>query len=220
MEAPQNRRFYGTMECLTLWPTYIGEKWGLWAKHIGLKPGDIENILEEHIENLANMSGTWWEPIGNLKGTGWEQRKNEKVVSPAPPGPPFSKSTDPASTYKKQGGGCVGSCGLDLGLRGSSCCCCCGIFCVTAATPDTTLNQCIVHIQVAPQLIQDLYLLKTTNCGRGASRVASRLIKKELLWQSNSWRAHDAWRNYPSRIGVFWKQSSSSNSRGCHLPSC
>jgi hypothetical protein len=26
MEAFQNRRFYGKMECLPLWPTYIGEK--------------------------------------------------------------------------------------------------------------------------------------------------------------------------------------------------
>jgi hypothetical protein len=26
MEVPQNKRFYGNMECLPLWPTYIGEK--------------------------------------------------------------------------------------------------------------------------------------------------------------------------------------------------
>jgi hypothetical protein len=26
MEASQNRRFYGKMECLPLWHTYIGEK--------------------------------------------------------------------------------------------------------------------------------------------------------------------------------------------------
>jgi hypothetical protein len=26
MEAPQNRRFYGKMECRALWPSYIGEK--------------------------------------------------------------------------------------------------------------------------------------------------------------------------------------------------
>jgi hypothetical protein len=25
-DAPQNRRFYGKMKCLPLWPTYIGEK--------------------------------------------------------------------------------------------------------------------------------------------------------------------------------------------------
>jgi hypothetical protein len=28
MEAPHNKRFYGNMECLPLWPTYIGEKEG------------------------------------------------------------------------------------------------------------------------------------------------------------------------------------------------
>jgi len=37
VEAPQNTRFYGKMECLPLWPTYIGEKGGLWAKHMRLK---------------------------------------------------------------------------------------------------------------------------------------------------------------------------------------
>jgi hypothetical protein len=44
---------------------------GLWAKHIGLKPGAIGNTLGEH--------------IGNLKGTCWEQRKNEKKILPSPP---------------------------------------------------------------------------------------------------------------------------------------
>jgi hypothetical protein len=28
MEASHNRNFCGTMECLLLWPTYIGEKFG------------------------------------------------------------------------------------------------------------------------------------------------------------------------------------------------
>jgi hypothetical protein len=58
MEAPQNRRFYGKMECLSLWPTYIGQKGGLWPKHMGLKLGAIGNTLEEHIENLRNILGT------------------------------------------------------------------------------------------------------------------------------------------------------------------
>jgi hypothetical protein len=36
MEAPQNRRFYRTMKCLPLWPTYIDEKGeDFWAKHMG-----------------------------------------------------------------------------------------------------------------------------------------------------------------------------------------
>jgi hypothetical protein len=38
MEAPQNRRFYGKMKCLPIWPTYIDEKGeDFWAKHMGLK---------------------------------------------------------------------------------------------------------------------------------------------------------------------------------------
>jgi hypothetical protein len=48
------------MEYLALWPTYIGEKGGLWAKHMGLKWGTIENTLREHIGNLGNMMGTHW----------------------------------------------------------------------------------------------------------------------------------------------------------------
>jgi hypothetical protein len=59
---------------------------GLWAKHNGLKPGAIGRTLGEHIVNLGNILGTWWELIGNLKGTFWKQRKNEKS-SPSPPPP-------------------------------------------------------------------------------------------------------------------------------------
>jgi hypothetical protein len=48
---PQNRRFYVKLGCLSLWPTYIGEKGMTLAKtyHIKLR--------------------CYWEPIGNLKGT-------------------------------------------------------------------------------------------------------------------------------------------------------
>ncbi len=39
MEAPQNRRFYGKIECLPLWPTYtyiyIGEKGEDFGQNIG-----------------------------------------------------------------------------------------------------------------------------------------------------------------------------------------
>ncbi len=49
MEASQNKRFYCKMGCVPLWPRYIGEKGGLWAKHMGLKWGDIGNTLGEHI---------------------------------------------------------------------------------------------------------------------------------------------------------------------------
>jgi len=37
MEAPQNRRFHGKMECLPLWPTYIGEKGRTLGKTFGIK---------------------------------------------------------------------------------------------------------------------------------------------------------------------------------------
>jgi hypothetical protein len=37
MEAPQNRRFYEKMECIPLWPTYIGEKWTTLGKTYGIK---------------------------------------------------------------------------------------------------------------------------------------------------------------------------------------
>jgi hypothetical protein len=43
METPQNRIFYGKMECLPLWPTYIGEK-GRTLTY-GIKMRCIENTL-------------------------------------------------------------------------------------------------------------------------------------------------------------------------------
>jgi hypothetical protein len=52
MEGSQNRRFYGKLKCLPLWPVRRG---GLWAKHMGLQPGAIGNTLGEHI---GNMLGT------------------------------------------------------------------------------------------------------------------------------------------------------------------
>jgi hypothetical protein len=57
MEAPQNRRFYGKMECLPLWPTYIGEKGKTLGKTYGIKVGAIGNTLgtlracKEHVGN-------------------------------------------------------------------------------------------------------------------------------------------------------------------------
>jgi len=71
MEAPQNRRSYGTMECLPLWPTYIGEKGRTLGKTYRIKV----RCYWEH------PWGTHWEPNGNLKGTCCEQRKNEKKSS-------------------------------------------------------------------------------------------------------------------------------------------
>jgi hypothetical protein len=61
-EAPQIRRFYGKMECLPLWPTYIGEKGRTLGKINGIKA----RCYWEH------PWGTHWEPkehIGNLMGT-------------------------------------------------------------------------------------------------------------------------------------------------------
>jgi hypothetical protein len=57
MEAPQNRRFYGKMECLPLWPAYIGEKGRTLSKAYAIKV----RCYWEH------PWGTHWEPIGNLK---------------------------------------------------------------------------------------------------------------------------------------------------------
>jgi len=62
------------MECLPLWPTYIGEKGRTLGKTHGIKA----RCYWEH------PWGTHWEHIGNLKGTCWEQRKNEKTPLPPP----------------------------------------------------------------------------------------------------------------------------------------
>jgi hypothetical protein len=48
IEAPQNRRFYGKMECLTVWPTYIGDKRRILVRQ------NMGNTLGEHIGNLRN----------------------------------------------------------------------------------------------------------------------------------------------------------------------
>jgi hypothetical protein len=71
MEAPQNRRFYGKMEFLPLWPTYIGEKGRTLGKTYGIK---VRCYWEHHwgthwepMEHIRNLIGT----IGNLKGTFW-----------------------------------------------------------------------------------------------------------------------------------------------------
>jgi hypothetical protein len=53
MEAPLNRKFYGKMECLPLWPSYLGEKGRTLGKTYGIiKRGAIGNTCGEHIENL------------------------------------------------------------------------------------------------------------------------------------------------------------------------
>jgi hypothetical protein len=75
MEAPQNRIFYGKMECFPSRPTYIGEK----GRTLG-----ITYVVKARCY-LEHPWETHWEPIENLKGTCWEQRKNEKNSPPFPP---------------------------------------------------------------------------------------------------------------------------------------
>jgi hypothetical protein len=65
MEAPQNIKFYGKMECFSLWPTYIGEKGRTLGKTYRIKA----RCYWEHIENLGNIMGTHWELDGNKLGT-------------------------------------------------------------------------------------------------------------------------------------------------------
>jgi hypothetical protein len=65
MQIPQIRRFYGKMECLPLWPTYIGEKGRTLGKTYGIK-------VRCYWEHFGNILGTLWELEGNIKGTCWE----------------------------------------------------------------------------------------------------------------------------------------------------
>jgi hypothetical protein len=66
MEALQYRRFYVKMECLLLWPTYIGEKGRTLGKTYGIKV----RCYWEH------PWGAHWKPDGNTLGprrdTCWE----------------------------------------------------------------------------------------------------------------------------------------------------
>jgi hypothetical protein len=62
------------MECLSFWPTYIGEKGRTMCKTYGFKARCY----------WEQPGGTHWAHDGNLEGTYWEQRKNEKK-SPLPP---------------------------------------------------------------------------------------------------------------------------------------
>jgi len=74
MDAPQNGRFYGKMKCLTLWPTYIGEKGRTLGKTYGIK-------VRCYWEHIGNLMGTWKEHVGT----------KEKWKNPLPDGPPFKK---------------------------------------------------------------------------------------------------------------------------------
>jgi len=57
MKALQNKKFYGKMECLSLWCTYISEKGKTLGKTFGIKARcDWEHPW-----------GTHWKPVGNKR---------------------------------------------------------------------------------------------------------------------------------------------------------
>jgi hypothetical protein len=70
MEAPPNRRFYGKMECLPIWPTYTAEKGRTLGKTYGIK----ERCYWEH--PLGNTLGTHWELDRNMLGTNKKEKKS------------------------------------------------------------------------------------------------------------------------------------------------
>jgi hypothetical protein len=51
---PRNRRFYGKMDCLLLWPTYIGEK----GRTLGKTYVIQARCYWEHMGDLGNILGT------------------------------------------------------------------------------------------------------------------------------------------------------------------
>jgi hypothetical protein len=74
VEAPHNRRFSGKMECLPLWPSYIGEKGRTLGKTYGIRV----RCYWEH------LWGTNWEPIGNLEGEHVGNKGKKKKNPPSP----------------------------------------------------------------------------------------------------------------------------------------
>ncbi len=59
MGAPQNRRIYGKMESLPLWPTYTGEKRRTLGETYGIKARCYwEHPRETHWESDGNPLGT------------------------------------------------------------------------------------------------------------------------------------------------------------------
>jgi len=67
LEAAQNRRFYGKMECLPLWLTSMGEK----GRTLGITYGIKARCYWEHPWR------TYWEPDGNPLGT-WREHVGNK----------------------------------------------------------------------------------------------------------------------------------------------
>ncbi len=74
MEAPQNRRLYGMIKCLPLWPTYVGEKGRTLGKTYGARCY-WEHLWGAHWEFDVNPLGTWREHVGT-KG------KMKKILPP------------------------------------------------------------------------------------------------------------------------------------------
>jgi hypothetical protein len=80
MEASQNRRSYGKMESLPLWPTCIGEKGRTLGKTYKIKARCYWEHPWEHIGNLRQLQG-------NMLGT-----KKLKKNPPPPSTPPTPKT--------------------------------------------------------------------------------------------------------------------------------
>jgi hypothetical protein len=96
LKAPLNRRFYGKMECLPLWPSYIGEKtlgktyrikvrWYRehpWGTH--WEPdGNSLGTWREHVGNKGKMknSSPHWDCLGCKLGVGfWEPKYTKKLI--------------------------------------------------------------------------------------------------------------------------------------------
>ncbi len=56
MDTTQNKKIYGKMECLILWPTYIDEKGRTLGKTYEIK---VRCYWEHH---WGTLLGTYWEP--------------------------------------------------------------------------------------------------------------------------------------------------------------
>jgi hypothetical protein len=84
MEAPQNRSFYGTMECFPIRPTYIGEKGRTLGETYGIEVRFYWEHLWgthwEHKEYIRNLMGTHWELEGNMLGTNGKMENNLSLL--------------------------------------------------------------------------------------------------------------------------------------------
>jgi hypothetical protein len=82
MEASQNRNFYGILECLPLWPTYIAEKGKALGKTCGIKARCY----------WEQTWGTQCEPDENPLGTRREHDGKKGKMKKIPPPPPLPLS--------------------------------------------------------------------------------------------------------------------------------